>query len=128
MAAPRDVVADPIGVIVDLVTSVEPTVDRAVIENVAAAVTGGRAKRRTLAQALLDNPNVLVDGRSPTRAMSTSRALCRGSTRSIGQRTQACSWAHGVPQSRPQIPSSTLRSSKFHCTKACRHASTRSRP
>ena len=60
-----DALADPVGVIVGLVAGREPALDRAVIARVAEGVAGGRAKRRRLAQALLDNPGVLADGRSP---------------------------------------------------------------
>lgn len=60
-----DVLADPIGVIVGLVAGREPALDRAVIASAAEDVAGGRSKRRRLAQALLDNPGVLADGRSP---------------------------------------------------------------
>ena len=38
---------------------------RAAIEDAVVSVAGGRAKRRRLAQALLDGPAVLADGRSP---------------------------------------------------------------
>jgi hypothetical protein len=64
-AALPDALADPVGVVVDLVAAVEPTVDAAVIQSVVARVAGGRAKRRRLARALLDKPTLLVDGRSP---------------------------------------------------------------
>ena len=60
-----DVLTDPIGVIVDLVVAGEPGLDRATIEATVTGVAGGRAKRRALAQALLDKPTLLVDGRSP---------------------------------------------------------------
>ncbi|MGD0069874.1 MAG: hypothetical protein ABSB76_41495, partial [Streptosporangiaceae bacterium] len=60
-----DALADPIGVIVGLVAGREPALDRAVIARAAEDVAGGRSKRRRLAQALLDNPGVLADGRSP---------------------------------------------------------------
>jgi hypothetical protein len=60
-----EVLADPIGVVVDLVTRNEPGLDRAVVTEVAAIVAGGRAKRRRLAQALVDRPALLADGRSP---------------------------------------------------------------
>jgi len=56
---------DPIGVITGLVAGRDPALDRAVIAKVAGAVAGGRSKRRRLAQAMLDNPGVLADGRSP---------------------------------------------------------------
>jgi hypothetical protein len=60
-----DVLADPIGVIVGLVAGVEPGLGRALIEATVTSVAGGRAKRRRLAQALADQPSILVDGRSP---------------------------------------------------------------
>jgi hypothetical protein len=59
------VLADPIGAIVDLVVRYEPTLGRSTITGAVQSVAGGRAKRRRLAQALLDKPAVLVDGRSP---------------------------------------------------------------
>lgn len=59
------VLDDPIGVVVDLVASRDPAMDRATIEDAVARVAGGRAKRRRLAQALAERPAVLSDGRSP---------------------------------------------------------------
>jgi hypothetical protein len=40
------VVADPLGVVADLVAGIEFSLDRASIEDVVASVAGGRAKRR----------------------------------------------------------------------------------
>ncbi|WP_194926657.1 hypothetical protein [Catenulispora pinisilvae] len=60
-----DVVADPIGVMVDLVAAVEPALGRPVIEGLVRAAAGGRAKQRKLASALADRPQILIDGRSP---------------------------------------------------------------
>lgn len=60
-----EAVEDPIGVIVGLITERDPSLDRAVIVKMAEGVVGGRSKRRRVAQALLDNPGVLADGRSP---------------------------------------------------------------
>ena len=57
--------ADPVGVIVELLTAAEPALDRAAVERAVHGVAGGRAKRRRLAQALLANPALLGDGRSP---------------------------------------------------------------
>ncbi len=57
--------ADPLGAVAELVEKVAPALDRARIEEVVAGVAAGRAKRRRLAQALLDNPTLLIDGRSP---------------------------------------------------------------
>ena len=59
------VLADPLEAIVDLVSKAEPGLDRQVIGDIAQRVAAGRAKRRRLAQALLDMPSLLVDGRSP---------------------------------------------------------------
>lgn len=60
-----EVLADPIGVIVDLVADTGCALERTSIEDVVSGVAGGRAKRRRLAQLLLDKPSVLTDGRSP---------------------------------------------------------------
>jgi hypothetical protein len=61
-----DVLADPVGVAVALVSAVEPGLERAVIEAVVTGVAGsGRAKQRRLAQALAGRPEILTDGRSP---------------------------------------------------------------
>lgn len=60
-----EVVADPIGVIVDLVRGRQPGLDHRTVTRIVEAVAGGRAKRRELAQALLDRPAVFADGRSP---------------------------------------------------------------
>src|SRR5680860_524640 len=60
-----EVLADPLGVVIDLVADVETALDRASIAGVVAAVAGGRAKRRRLAQGLLARPGILTDGASP---------------------------------------------------------------
>jgi hypothetical protein len=60
-----DIVADPVGVMVDLVAAAEPALDRPVIEALVRTAAGGRAKQRKLACALAGRPQVLVDGRSP---------------------------------------------------------------
>ncbi|WP_207934712.1 hypothetical protein [Actinomadura sp. KC06] len=58
-------VSDPISVTVDLICHIESTLGRDEIEAVVLGVAGGRAKRRKLAQALVERPTVLTDGRSP---------------------------------------------------------------
>ncbi|MEU3283105.1 hypothetical protein [Streptomyces antibioticus] len=58
-------VADPIGLITDLVADVENDLDSETIRTVVATVAGGRAKSRQLAKALTIRPAVLTDGRSP---------------------------------------------------------------
>lgn len=60
-----DVLADPVGIAVALITSIEPGLDPALAEDAVMRVAGGRAKRRKLAQALTQRPAVLADGRSP---------------------------------------------------------------
>ncbi len=60
-----EVLIDPIGVVVDLVCGADPALERVVVEEVVEGIAGGRAKRRRLAQALLDRPALLADGRSP---------------------------------------------------------------
>jgi hypothetical protein len=65
VATSPQALADPIAVIVGLVADRDPTVDRALVADVVTDLAGGRAKRRRLAQALLDKPAVLADGRSP---------------------------------------------------------------
>src|SRR5664279_416990 len=59
------VLADPLGVVIDLVADLEPGLGRACITEVVTGVAGGRAKRRRVAQALLARPGILTDGRSP---------------------------------------------------------------
>ncbi|MGH3791276.1 MAG: hypothetical protein ACRDQ9_10855, partial [Pseudonocardiaceae bacterium] len=65
IAPPSGVLADPLGVVVDLIAELEPALNLPVIEEVVGRVAGGRAKRRRLAQALADEPKLLTQGRSP---------------------------------------------------------------
>ncbi|MFI7520113.1 hypothetical protein [Micromonospora globbae] len=60
-----EVLTDPVSVAVDIVHRTEPMLDKALVEKIVMGVAGRRAKRRRLAQALLDRPSVLIDGRSP---------------------------------------------------------------
>jgi hypothetical protein len=60
-----EAVTDPVGVVVGLITDLEPSLDRATVVRIVEGVAGGRAKRRRLAQALAARPEVLADGRSP---------------------------------------------------------------
>ena len=60
-----DAVADPVGVMVTLITDAGPGLDRDVVRAAVTAVAGGRAKQRRLALALAGRPSVLSDGRSP---------------------------------------------------------------
>ena len=56
---------DPIGAITRLVAEAEPALAAGLIQDIVTGVAGGRAKRRRLAQALVQRPAVLRDGRSP---------------------------------------------------------------
>jgi hypothetical protein len=60
-----EVISDPIGVIAGLVTDIEAGLERSRVEALVTGVAGGRAKRRRLAQALAERPEILTDGRSP---------------------------------------------------------------
>jgi len=63
--APSAVLTDPTGLVVDLVTAIEPTLDPAPVAGIIEDVAAGRAKQRRLAQALQQRPGLLTDGRSP---------------------------------------------------------------
>jgi hypothetical protein len=64
-----EVLADPIAVVLEIVQEVMgrsgSTANSSSLESSVVAVAGGRVKRRRLAQALVDRPGVLTDGRSP---------------------------------------------------------------
>jgi hypothetical protein len=60
-----EILADPIGVIVDMITRLETGLARGEVEAVVVSVAGGRAKRRKLAQALARRPEILIHGQSP---------------------------------------------------------------
>ncbi len=60
-----DVLADPVGVAAGLITGIDPGLGPLKAEAVVIGVAGGRAKRRKLAQVLIERPAVLTDGRSP---------------------------------------------------------------
>jgi hypothetical protein len=55
-----EVLADPVGVMVGLIEAREPGLEHDVITAIVEQLAGGRAKRRRLAQALLDRPGVLT--------------------------------------------------------------------
>jgi hypothetical protein len=60
-----EVITDPTGVIVGLITHVETGLGHSEVEVIVVSVAGGRAKRRKLAQALTQRPQILTNGRSP---------------------------------------------------------------
>lgn len=61
----REVLEDPVGLIVRLVTSVEKHLDADRIGDVTCTIFRSRAGRRRLAQALHENPSLLRTGRPP---------------------------------------------------------------
>src|SRR4051812_49116363 len=65
MTMPPEVLVDPIGAVVDLITKTDPVVDVETVRQIVEQVGGGRAKRRRLATALAADPSVLTTGRSP---------------------------------------------------------------
>ncbi|MFF2963820.1 hypothetical protein ACFVT1_34060 [Streptomyces sp. NPDC057963] len=60
-----EALADPVGLIVRLVSTVEQSLDTARIHDVVVDVADGRPKRRRLAQLLADCPQVLTTGGPP---------------------------------------------------------------
>lgn len=65
LAFSPEVLGDPGAVVVAAVCEVDPAADRHMVAEVVAAVAPGRSTSRRLAQALLDRPSILTDGRSP---------------------------------------------------------------
>lgn len=60
-----EVLTDPIAVMVELIATADPALPRTTVAEIVTRLAGGRAKQRRLAQALLDRPAILHDGRSP---------------------------------------------------------------
>jgi hypothetical protein len=60
-----EVLADPISVMAGLIADADPALAQTAITETVTRLAGGRAKQRRLAQALLDRPAILHDGRSP---------------------------------------------------------------
>ena len=69
--------ADPVGVVAGLLCAAEPGLDRQMAGDLVRSVAAGRAKRRRLAQALLDKPSLLVDGRSPAPRVAGDLLIAR---------------------------------------------------
>lgn len=65
MTLPANVLADPVGTLVALVTGADPSLGEDAVRQVAERTAGGRAKSRRLAAALASDPSVLTTGRSP---------------------------------------------------------------
>jgi hypothetical protein len=56
---------DPVGAVSAVVNAADPGVDPETVRQIVESVSGGRAKRRRLALALVNDPSVLTTGRSP---------------------------------------------------------------
>lgn len=82
--------ADPVGVIVSVITAAEHELDRSVIEGIVAGLAGGRAKQRRLAQALSGRPAVLTDGRSPAPRALGNLLIALRSAGAAGISAPAC--------------------------------------
>jgi hypothetical protein len=67
-----DAVTDPLGAVLELITTAEPVLDPAVIAGVISSVAPGRNVRRRLARALAERPALLTDGRSPAPRVAGS--------------------------------------------------------
>jgi hypothetical protein len=65
LAFSPEVLSDPGGTVVAAVCEADPAADRRVVSDVVAAVARGRSTTRRLAQALVDRPSILTNGRSP---------------------------------------------------------------
>ncbi|HKR48058.1 MAG TPA: hypothetical protein VJT72_00505 [Pseudonocardiaceae bacterium] len=63
--SPSAALVDPLGTVVTVLTAVDPSLDVDTVRHVVEQVGGGRAKRRRLATALVDDASVLTSGRSP---------------------------------------------------------------
>ena len=70
-----EVLDDPDGVVVAAVCEVDPAAERRAVAEVVVAVAPGRSTRRRLAQALLDRPSILEDGRSPAPRVAADLLL-----------------------------------------------------
>lgn len=60
-----EVLSGPLGVIARLVCQAGPALESSAVEEVVTRVAPGRSTRRRLAQALVERPSLLTDGRSP---------------------------------------------------------------
>jgi hypothetical protein len=69
-----EAVADPVGLVVQLVAGVEHHLDAERIRKIVTGVVAGRAGRRRLAQTLHERPDILRTGRPPA-ALSVGRLL-----------------------------------------------------
>jgi hypothetical protein len=113
-----DVLADPVGLIVDLVASVERALDQTAITTVVTRVAGGRARQRRLARCLAGRPSVLTDGRSPASEAAGDLLIALRRAGAVSISLPACA-ACGK-----QLRSMRRRGQDWYCT-ACGRRSAR---
>jgi len=104
-------ITDPLGLIVELISQVEPGLDASIITGVVDAVAPGRNVRRRLAQALAERPELLTEGRAPAPrvvgsllialrrggASSVSAPICTGCAKPLGSlQRRGQDWYCGV--------------------------------
>jgi hypothetical protein len=119
-----EVLTDPIALLVNLVVRQEPSLDRATVTEVVENLAGGRAKRRRLAQALLDRPSVLQDGRSRRlERLRTCSSRCAKPARRESRRQSAQSAASSCAPSNTAVSTGTAESAGRRGNPA-RHAAT----
>jgi hypothetical protein len=107
-----DVLADPVGVIADLVASVELALDRTAITAVVTRVAGGRARQRRLARCLAGRPSVLASGRSPASEAAGELLIALHQAGAVSISLPACATCG------KQLRSMRRRGQDWYCT-AC---------
>ena len=85
-----EVLADPVGVVAGLLCGAEPGLDRQVAGDLVRGVAAGRAKRRRLAQALVDKPSLLADGRSPAPRVAGDLLIALGRAGAVAISPPVC--------------------------------------
>src|SRR5664280_893113 len=85
-----EVLADPVGVLVDLVTRRRPGLAPGVITDVVLGVAGGRVKQRRLAQTLSDRTDLLIDGRSPAPRVVGDLLIALGNAGAVNISLPVC--------------------------------------
>jgi hypothetical protein len=104
---------DPIGVVVDLVGAVDTGLGADAVAAVVTEVAGGRAKRRRLALALLDNPSVLTTGRSPAPLAAGELLLALRRAGAAGISAPSCAGCGRM------VTSMQRRGEDWYCTRCC---------
>jgi len=95
-----DILADPVGTAVALITGMEPGLGRESAEQAVTSVARGRAVRRRLAAALAERPGILADGRSPAPKVAGDLLLA---LREAGATVISPPVCAGCPPGRPLL-------------------------